>query len=61
MLTESYYFIVLGNKIVLSEKTARISAKANGHMSLCLMQDHGMRVCALYLYLIYVHESELNY
>lgn len=56
MLTEPYYFIVLRNKIILSKKTARISAKANGDMFLCLIKDHGMRAYALNLYLMHVHE-----
>jgi len=52
MLTESYYFIVLGNKIILSEKTATISAKANGDIFLCLIKDHGLRAHALYPYIM---------
>ena len=61
MLTESYHFIALKNKIISSEKTTRISAKENVDMFLCLIKDHGIRVYALCLYLMYVHEAEWNY
>jgi hypothetical protein len=50
----------LRNKVILKEKIARISAKANGYILLCLTKDHDMRVYALYLYLMHVHEARLN-
>jgi hypothetical protein len=50
----------LKNKIILSEKIAMVSAKASGYIFLYLTKDHDMRVYALYLYLMHVHETRLN-